>query len=349
MAEEEKDGVPEKGAPNAPRPITVRLKPVVPKSDTQRTAEEEARKASPAAPKETVVKAAAGPTARVPIPSLDDIDGLNTGGTPTSATVKLRPVKVPGPRPTRPAGSGTTTLTPQDLSQAQVSPGSSGKIPVMPASDVAPAVSHVPGSNPLPPGPKPPSHAQVQAAKSKTSRISLDAAIGVAPDGPMSGGIPKTIRLKRPAMLAGTGKMPTPATGPIEAQKSKTRTAPIGKTSRIPDEAIPTTDDSATVTQKKTLKIKRKGAPGADEAAADTTELEGVEMTPIADLGLAPVKQESPVFTAVAAVFGIAAVIVGILLVICLGAHAIGPAAGKNNLATVKMGMELPWPGRINR
>jgi hypothetical protein len=35
------------------------------------------------------------------------------------------------------------------------------------------------------------------------------------------------------------------------------------------------------------------------------------------------------------------------MLTICLGAHAIGPAAGKNNMASVKMGMELPWPGRI--
>jgi hypothetical protein len=327
MADEEKEGVPPKATPNAPRPITVRLKPVVPKSDTQRTAEEEARQASLAAPKETVVKAAAGPTARVPIPSLDDIDAKSGGAAQGPSTVRLRPVKVPGISPEKPVGGQTAAIpiTPPELRDL-----------------------HKPGGNPLPPGPKPPSEAQVHAAKSKTSRISLDAAIGVAPEGPMSGGIPKTIRLKRPAKLAGTGKMPTPATGPIEAQKSKTRTAPIGKTSRIPDEAIAKPDESATVTQKKTLKIKKKGgSPGAEDSGAD---LDGVEMTPIADLGMMPVKQERPVFTAIAGVFAIAAVIAGILLMICLGAHAVGPAAGTNDIATLRLGStEMPWPGRISR
>ncbi len=328
MAEEETQGIPPKATPNAPRPITVRLKPVVPKSDTQRTAEEEARQASLTAPKETVVKAAAGPTARVPIPSLDDIDDAAGGGTQGPSTVRLRPVKVPGISPDKPVG------------------GQTAAIPVTP-SDVRGL--HKPGSNPLPPGPKPPSEAQVHAAKSKTSRISLDAAIGVAPEGPMSGGVPKTIRLKRPAKLAGTGKMPTPATGPIEAPKSKTRTAPIGKTSRIPDEAIAKPDESATVTQKKTLKIKKRGGSSeADDSAA--TDFEGVELTPISDLGMTPFKQESPVFTAIAGVFAIAAVIVGILLMICLGAHAVGPAADVNNIATLRLGTtEMPWPGRISR
>lgn len=315
MAEEEKGGVPPKATPGAPRPITVRLKPVVKKTDTQKAAEAEALKEKSTEPKGTVVTASSGPTARVPIPSLDDIDGIKSDATTTSATVKLRPVKVPGASPLKPAGSAL----------------------------------HKPGSNPLPPGPKPPSQAQVQAAKSKTSRISLDAAIGVAPEGPMSGGAPKTIRLKRPAKLAGTGKMPTPATGPIETQKTKTRTAPIGKTSRIPDEAIEKTDESATVTQKKTLKIRKKGAPGAAEAATKGADFDGVEMTPIADLNMVNYKQESPVFTTIAGIFAIAAVIAEILLVVCLGAHAIGPRAGRNNLASIKLNIELPWIGRINQ
>lgn len=221
--------------------------------------------------------------------------------------------------------------------------------PLKPVTQAVPVAkdSHKPGSNPLPPGPKPPSEAQVQAAKSKTSRISLDSAIGVAPDGPMNSGAPKTIRLKRPAKLAGTGKMPTPATGPIDTQKAKTRTAPIGKTSRIPDEAIDSAGDSATVTQKKTLKIKKKGGPAADAGAAEGgADFEG--LTPISDLNLAPVKEESAVFTTIAGIAAIAAVIVGILLVVCLGSHAVGPTAGKNDLASIKAGVEMPWPGSID-
>jgi len=318
MTDEDLNGaVPPKATPGAPRPITVRLKPVVPKSDTQKTAEAEAKMYSAAQPRDTLVSAVSGRTARVPIPALEDLDAAGTRpeGVATSATVKLRPVRVPGPSP----------LT-----------------PVMPSVE-----AHKPGSNPLPPGPKPPSDAQMQAAKSKTSRISLDAAIGVAPEGPMSGGSPKTIRLKRPAKLAGTGKMPTSATGPVEDEKAKSRTAPIGKTSRIPDEAMPeeSDDSSATVTQKKTLKIKRKGgAPAADEEFP-----EGVALTPIADLGYAQ-ESEGGAFTVIAGVAAIIAAVVVLMLTICLGAHVIGPAAGPNNLASIKLGgMELPWPGRIHK
>lgn len=333
MAEEGKGGVPPRATPGAPRPITVRLKPVVPKTDTQKTADEEAKKTSQSIPKSTIVATSSGPTARVPIPSLDDIDNKKPGGAAAPATVKLRPVKVPGAKsPIKP--------------KAKDNPK-----PLKPVTQAAPVAkgSHKPGSNPLPPGPKPPSEAQVQAAKSKTSRISLDSAIGVAPEGPMNSGTPKTIRLKRPAKLAGTGKMPTPATGPIETQKAKSRTAPIGKTSRIPDEAIDKAADSATVTQKKTLKIKKRG--GATPTAADAGAAEGGAgfegLTPISDLNLAPVKEESAVFTTIAGIAAIAAVIVGILLVVCLGSNAIGPKAGKNNLASIKAGIEIPWPGSI--
>ena len=331
MPEEDKGGVPPKATPGAPRPITVKLKPVASKTDTQKTAEAEAKKRSQSIPKETVVKAPSGPTARVPIPALDDIDDKSKAETAAPSTVKLRPVKVPGAKP---------PITPAAIKPAGAKPITQA----VPVKD-----SHKPGSNPLPPGPKPPSDAQVQAAKKKTARIPLDTAIGVAPEGPMSGGAPKTIRLKRPAKLAGTGKMPTPATGPIDAPKSKARTAPIGKTSRIPDEAIEDTGDAATVTQKKTLKIKKKGAAASaagGESADGTTDFEG--LTPISDLNLTPVKGESPVFTAIAGVAAIAAVIVGILLVVCLASHAVGPGAGPNNLASVKAGMSKMWPGAIN-
>jgi hypothetical protein len=291
------------------------LKPVVSKTDTQKTAEADDKKTSQAMPKETVIAAASGRTARVPIPALDDLVSNNTPGSSASATVKLRPIKTP------------------DSSESPLKPVMT---PVRP--------SHVPGSNPLPPGPKPPSEVQVQAAKSKTSRISLNEAIGVAPDGPMSGGgAPKTIRLKRPAKLAGTGKMPTAATSVVEPAREKSRTAPIGKTSRIPDEAMPSMDEDATVTQKKTLKIRKKGGPAAEESDFP----DGVQMMPISDIGMSSVSKESSVFTTIAGVFAIAAAVVLLLLTICLGAQAVGPAAGKNNMASVKMGVEMPWPGRI--
>ncbi|MDA3924320.1 MAG: hypothetical protein PF904_06465 [Kiritimatiellae bacterium] len=325
MADDELNGgVPPKAKPGAPRPITVRLKPVVKKTDTQITAEAIDKKASQSIPKETVIAASSGRTARVPIPALDDLVGeVKSEVASASATVKLRPVKVPGAADAPKAAS-----------------------PLKPVMTPVRA-SHKPGSNPLPPGPKLPSDIQVQAAKSKTSRISLDAAIGVAPEGPMSsGGAPKTIRLKRPAKLAGTGKMPTSVTSKVELSVPKSGTAPIGKTSRIPDEAMPPSLKDPTVTQKKTLKIKKKAGPAALNVGGDDSH-DGVSMTPIADLDLSPVQEEGGAFTVIAGIAAIIAAVVVLMLTICLGAHAIGPAAGKNNMASVKMGMELPWPGRI--
>jgi len=38
--------------------------------------------------------------------------------------------------------------------------------------------------------------------------------------------------------------------------------------------------------------------------------------------------------------------VVVLLLTLCLGAHAVGPDAGKNAVASVS-GPEIPWPGRI--
>jgi hypothetical protein len=160
---------------------------------------------------------------------------------------------------------------------------------------------------------------------------------------PMSGdkgGEPKTIRLKRPADLA----VPSP----------KVSTAPIRQTSRIPDSVLPTVEEAAsdaTITQKKTLKIRRPNSP-AEASAASAAEgdafPEGVQMTPLTSLDLASEKEESKVFTVIAVVAAAACLIVSLLLAVCLGAHAIGPVSGPNALASIT-GPELPWPGRISQ
>jgi hypothetical protein len=218
-----------------------------------------------------------------------------------------------------------------------------------PSSQPVPAVSSLqpqhpptPGSHPLPDGPKPPSVSQVQAAKSKTSRISLDSAIGVAPMTPMGSEKveQKTIRLKRPVDLA----------APAAAAKSAA-TSPIRQTSRIPDAALPTSAasvEASTVTQKKTLKIKRPGMHAEEEGAsvADGAFPEGVQMTPISALDLP--KQESSVFTGIAVAFASMAAVVLLMLTFCLGAHAVGPNAGRNSLPSLRLGsFEFFWPGRI--
>ena len=292
---------PEGSAPitpaGAPRPITVRLKPMV------------------------RVPSAAAPAA----PGLAPV-------TPAPAVVPPPPVVVPAVD----AAAAAPAVVAPVAEAAVLDP-----VPVQPQPQSPPP----PGANPLPDGPKPPSAAQVQAAKSKTSRISLDAAIGVVPD--KEG--PKTIRLKRPSDLA------SPAT-----VISKAPIAPIGpasarKTSRIPDSALPIadapSDDSASVTQKKTLKIKRPGARSdADGDAAATAGdgfPDGVQMTPLSPIDF-PEKKENAAFTMLAVISGSIAAVILLLLTLCLGSHAVGPDAGPNSLASISLGQtELPWPGRI--
>ena len=108
--------------------------------------------------------------------------------------------------------------------------------------------------------------AQKQASKSRTARISLSDALGVAPVQNEAAPI-KTIRIKRPDAIA---KPPTAA--PTAAAPAA---EPVAETSAEPAAAAP----SPTLTQRKTLKIARPGTvrptgkfgikkPGATATAA---------------------------------------------------------------------------------
>lgn len=314
--------------PGAPRPISIHPhRPVIHKPGTVHAAPG----ATPAAPKPVT------PAAQKPI----------TPATPKPVTPAAAP-KAPQPQAAQPGGESNSTIRIRPITSVKpkspitpvaaapaVTPATAAK-PITPLKPQSPPV---PGAHPLPAGPKPPSAAQVQAAKSKTSRISLDSAIGVAPVGNTS---PKTIKLKRPVDLG----MPKSVSG-----SSKSATAQLHQTSRIPEAAAP--NDGASVTQKKTLKIKRPGlahknpqTEGAAEGEAPATDEPVFQnLTPInsADFGG---KKESNVFTGIAIAVAAIAVIVLFLLNFCLGTHAMGPAAGPNSLATIP-GPELPWVGRI--
>jgi len=320
------------GVPNAPRPITVRLKPAV--------APAAAAHAAPVVGIQTPAPANPRSTARVPMPEVPGSEPVAQKGEAAAAprpamaapaTVRLRPV-MPAPAGARAPGTPPSATPPPSAPMPAVSP-------------LQPQPPPAPGSHPLPDGPKPLSGVQVQASKSKTSRISLDSAIGVAPMSPMNvdKAEPKTIRLKRPSDLAAAPSAP------------KSSTTPIRQTSRIPDSVLPNaetkTPEPGAITQKKTLKIKRPGAKvegaSAEEGGTPGEAFpENVQMTPISALNL-PEKQESSAFTAVAVAAAAAAAVVLLLLTLCLGAHAMGPDAGKNAVASIG-GPELPWAGRIS-
>jgi hypothetical protein len=326
----------------APRPITVRLKPVT--APTPSAAPAAAPAVTPAAPA-PVSAAAAAPrspnpkatTTRVPVP-----EGLvSTPSAIRPATVRLRPVAPP-------SGSAAPTYTPgatQAISQVELS----ATAPIAPVPSQPQHAPAIPVSKPVD---QPTSAAQVQAAKSKTSRISLDSAIGVTPAAADKDG-PKTIRLKRPSDLTAPAAVSPVAKTPAVSAAAPVAPASARKTSRIPDSALPAAvEDSASVTQKKTLKIKRPG--GGSEAAAEGAAAsggdgfpEGVQLTPLTSLDF-PAKRESPLLTTVAVVCASAAAVVLLLLTLCLGAHAVGPDAGRNSVASISLGQTtIPWPGHV--
>lgn len=121
---------------------------------------------------------------------------------------------------------------------------------------------------------------QQQAAKSKTSRISLESAIGVAPakEGPAP---LKTIRLRRPTDLK-----PTPMTLTPKAEETPAE-APT-----MPTAAPEPMADEASVTQKRTLRLPRSGGIGikpptlglGSPAGADVSDMGG----DVPDLGAVP-------------------------------------------------------------
>ncbi len=127
------------------------------------------------------------------------------------------------------------------------------------------------------------SDSQKQAAKSKTARISLSDAMGVAPvkneSAPM-----KTIRIKRPIDIPGATKplAPQPPSGaaaapaavpapvdapvpPMPTEKSDAKSVLSSEAPAAAPAAAPTAA-SPTITQRKTLKITRPGAAGVRPA-----------------------------------------------------------------------------------
>ena len=193
---------------------------------------------------------------------------------------------------------------------------------------------------------------QQQAAKSKTSRISLESAIGVAPakEGPAP---LKTIRLRRPTDLKPAGPAPliqksaeaeaAPAV-PVPPPAATPTPAPVANEGLSPVEDV-------SVTQKKTLKLHRPAgmgikpptiglqkpaaAPAAD-GVQDIPDMGDVpDLAPLSsdDLGMAPVaggSSGSPVWlTAVSLVASLVALLVTGYLAWQLYSHVAGTTANQ--------------------
>jgi len=213
----------------------------------------------------------------------------------------IKPAAIPGVTPFTPAGDTierTVRLKP---------------ITVPPPVSAPPSVTApIPGADPIPDGPRPPTPAQVQAAKSKTSRISLEQAISMDSQTPRSTqsvepanvlaapsaggaagapGAPRTIRLKRPT------EMPTLKVNAVPPSSAPTAGAPSAAPAPVAEVPAAADDPDSAVTQKRQLKVRRPGAPsisiGGGASAQDGAALpEG--MTAIDPAGLSPLPMFKP-------------------------------------------------------
>ena len=205
--------------------------------------------------------------------------------------------------------------------------------------------------------------AQQQAAKSKTSRISLEAAIGVAPAKETAAPL-KTIRLRRPTDLKHPTPSPMKPVSAPEAGPSSITSAPtvIAEGAPKADLAAPAGEPDASATQKKTLKLHRPSGLGVKrptlgikkpgEAGAETGDVP--EMAP-ADMGDVPeIKPLAPMdfsaapdenmsagvpgwVAALSLVTTIAALLVLGAVVYFLYMEGVGPVAGANEMPFIQM------------
>jgi len=209
--------------------------------------------------------------------------------------------------------------------------------------------------------------AQQQAAKSKTSRISLESAIGVAPAKESPAPL-KTIRLRRPTDLKHPAPSPLKPVGAPEAAPASITSAETVVKEDAPTAvtAASSEDADSSTTQKKTLKLHRPSGLGvkrpslgikkpgeSTEPAAAPSDGDVPDMP--ADMGDVPeLKPLAPMdFSATSAsdmsagvpgwvaalslVTSIAALLVLGAVVYFLWQEGVGPVAGANEMPFIQM------------
>ena len=209
--------------------------------------------------------------------------------------------------------------------------------------------------------------AQQQAAKSKTSRISLESAMGVAPTTTSKSPAPlKTIRLRRPTDL-NKPPAPSPFAAPTPTPTIDTQAETVVKplepiadapaAPAAPAEPAPVVGDAG-VTQKKTLKLQRPGgglkrpslgvssAPTDGDGLADMTPTEVSDIPDIAPMDMGAFPSEAPASSsagvpgwlmAITMVTSIAALLVLGAVFYFLFTEGCAPVAGDNYTAFIAM------------
>ena len=324
-----------------------------------------------APPRQTPFKPAAAPAGATPITPIVRRPTLRRPGETAVAVPVAQPVipaleAVAVPQtgvPITHAEAAKRKTTRVDLPLTANLTGATDETPEFKTVKLRPTPPPQPGSAPLPEGPKPLSPSQVQAAKTKTSRISLEAALGAQePDS----GAPKTIRLKRPSELktGSTGQISIPMvaarkTGlipPVAVPPSVQQSA----TARLPTQALPTAsvvnqEEEASPTRRKTIKIKRPAAAAGIKINVAQTEggaedAPGEEMQSLSlPAGMRPIgaggdDATNPVFLVAA----VASLVLTLGLIWILAAQTFGPNAALTGYTALKGPDITPPPGLVS-
>ena len=287
-----RQATPPLGGTSAPIPRTVRLRPVA----SVNTAGTPAASATPglppvtpAAPTDTEAAAVKRMTARIVMMS-NEVDPLTgkkrTGQIPAATEPGAKKATAPLSAVGGVDGDATVKMV---TSRIQMSTtvaipdlGDTPKtIKIRPLSGTQPVPSTQPISVVEPPVAASQPFAQQMADKAKTSRIPLESAMSVPQSGGASaamqpGGSPKTIKLKRPGEMS-TIKVSVPGAGAAPA---------AGESAGEPSA------DHMSITQKKTIRVKRPTVPAAASAGGGGA---------IGEPGISTVPAMSPVAFAAAA------------------------------------------------
>ena len=290
---------------------------------------------TPATP--AAAPAAATPPAAAPAATPSPSSGVST--------IKLKPV-IRRPQIHRPVVGGSRPATPPPAA-----PGAPGGAPAAAVKKATQNLKAVTGPIPMQAtlrrtgiiaeGILTP--AQQQAAKSKTSRISLESAIGVAPATKEAPAPMKTIRLRRPTDIKPGGPAPLvpprPPVSDVPPAEPAAEPAPAG--------------EEAGVTQKKTLKLHRPGlgvkrptigaAPAAP--AGDVADMPVEDLQPIGNpSSFASSDSDSGKsagvpgwVAALSLITSIAALAAVGFLMWHLWQEGVGPVAGGNEMSFIQM------------
>ena len=195
------------------------------------------------------------------------------------------------------------------------------------------------GAAPASPGAAKAETSNLEAAKRKTSRISLESAMST---GTEEEGGPKTIKLKRPSEAPTIKAARPPAAAAAADSAAKGQTARID----IPEEE---SEQDVSPTRKKTIRVKRPS--GAAEGTGPKQEVKAAKGSPAekAALAAANLQMGEPEPHGAFSLVAIAAIFVCIVCIYMFTAQAFGPNHSLTQLSYGSPGLDLPWPGKLGR